>query len=234
MDSEIDNEALSAFLDGELPPPEMERIAKILAERPDLDAWVRRQENLRATLRQSFSETMTAPPSQTLLATLHGTPPSRQWRMRQKWAAWKLQIWAPAGAALAAGLIAGFWMQPASDLVRHNGRILARGSLAEALDHKLASIGYVGGGTRIGISFRSRDGHDCRAFDQDRQAGLACHQADGWVIEILESHPAETGGAYRMAGSEMPDSVRQAVTARIQGAPFDAAAEKAAQAGGWK
>ena len=234
MEDEVTHETLTAFLDGELPPQEMERITEILTQRPELDRWVRRQESLRAGLREAFSEVMASPPPQNLRTAIHQAPVSKRWLTRRIWTSWKLQIWAPASAALTAGLIFGFLMQPSAVIVKRGGEFLARGSLAGALNHKLASTGYDGSGTRIGISFRGHDGHVCRTFDLDEQAGLACHQADGWAVAVLESHPKSAAGTYQMAGSELPDAVRQAAMARIAGAPFDAAAEKAARDNGWK
>ena len=234
MEDEITHETLTAFLDGELPPLEMERVAKLLTERPELDRWVRRQEGLRTSLCQAFSEVMASPPPQHLRTAVRQAPVSKRWLMRRIWTSWKLQIWAPAGVALAAGLTFGFLMQPSAIMVRRDGAFLARGSLAEALDQKLASAGYDGSGTRIGITFRGHDGHICRTFDLDEQTGLACHQANGWAVTILESHHKSAAGAYQMAGSELPDAVRQAAMARIAGASFDAAAEKAARDNGWR
>ena len=234
MENEVTYKTLTAFLDGELPPQEMESIAKILLERPELDSWVRRQESLRTGLRDAFSEVMASPPPQNLRTAVRQAPVSKRWLMRRIWTSWKLQIWAPTGAALAAGLAVGLLLQPSSDLVNRDGEFLARGPLAEALDQKLASAGHDGSGTRIGITFRSHDGHVCRTFDLNEQAGLACHQANGWAVAILESHPKNAAGTYQMAGSGLPDAVRQAATARMEGVPFDAVAEKASRDNGWK
>ena len=234
MENEITYRTLTAFLDGELPPQEMERIAKILLERPKLDSWVRRQESLRTDLREAFSEVMTSRPPQNLRTVVRQAPVSKRWHMRRIWTSWKLQIWATAGMALAAGLVVGILIQPSTIMVKRDGDFLSRGSLAETLDHKLASTGYDGSGAHIGISFRGHDGRICRTFDLDEQAGLACHKANGWAIAILESHTRNAAGTYQMAGSELPDAVRQAVMARIAGAPFDAVAEKAARDNGWK
>jgi len=234
METEITSETLTAFLDGELPPKEMERIAALLAARPDLDAWVRRQEKLRSNLKRAFSGVVDEPPPQKLLAAVRDTPVSKRWLLRHWLAPWMPRGWAPLGAALAAGLAIGIVLRPSSEFISTDGQVLAGGKLADALSHKLASNGYDGAGTRIGISFRDHAGHDCRTFDQAGHTGLACHQENGWVIAILDSRPESTGGAYRMASSEMSDSVRQAVMARIEGVPFDAAAEKAARDRGWK
>ena len=53
---ELNREILSSFIDGELAPREMERVAELLANRPELDAYVKRQEHLRDQLRARFLE----------------------------------------------------------------------------------------------------------------------------------------------------------------------------------
>lgn len=232
MQSEPTHETLNAFIDGELPPKEMERIATILAERPDLEAWVRRQEVLRTGIKRAFSELMIASPPSRLMQAAKGTPISWRWRIREFTT---LRVWAPAGAALALGLVIGIALRPSSDFANRDGQMMAQGALATALSDKLASNGDTGSGPRIGISFRNRDGRYCRTFDADAQSGLACHGDKGWMIALLAAHPqAESSGAYRMAGSEMPDTIRAVIGATIEGEPFDAVAEKLARDRGWK
>jgi hypothetical protein len=234
MQTDINREILTAFLDGELPPTEMARIAALLATRPELDAWVRRQGTLQANLREAFADVTAMPPPERLVRTVHETSPSWRWRMQLWRQTLTVRALLPAGAALAVGLVAGMMLQPTREVTVNDGQVVAAGALSEALDSKLASTGYDSAGPRIGISFRNRDGHDCRTFSTNGQAGLACHQPNGWVIAMLVGQPQEQAGAYRMAGSEMPDAIRDAVTASIQGSPFDAAAEKAARDRGWK
>ena len=232
MESEPTHETLSAFIDGELPPKEMERIAALLAERPDLDAWVRRHEALRQGMKQAFADMAAVPPPAHLVDAALRAPLSWRWRMRQFAMP---RVWAPAGAALALGLVIGVALQPGGEIVSRDGQVMAQGALAAALNQRLASEGAAGEGPRIGISFRNRDGADCRTFDAGAESGLACHGGKGWAVAVLTARPkAESNGAYRMAGSEMPDAIRAAVAASIAGEPFDAAAEKAARDSGWK
>ena len=140
----------------------------------------------------------------------------------------------PAGAALALGLVIGVMLRPAHDLgLSASGQMLAQGTLGQALDSKLASAGYDGHGPRIGISFRSRAGEDCRTFASGSQAGLACHQGGRWIIAMTVTQPPQDMASYRKAGSEMPDALRRAVAAAIDGVPYDAAAEAKARASGW-
>ena len=228
----MDRETLNAFVDGELPPQEMARIAALLETQPEMKTYVQKQERMRAALR--FEDVMDAPPPQKLVETVRHAPASWRWRLQAvlgRGFVWRSFV--PAGAALLVGLMIGLIGKPAEDLVLSHGQMLARGGLAQALDTRLASAGYPGQGPRIGISFRDSAGSDCRTFSSDNHAGLACHRAGNWVVTTLVTQNPDAGGAYRMAGSQMPDAVRRAVEASIAGAPFDAKAEAAARANGW-
>lgn len=231
---ELDRETLDRFVDGELPPKEMERVAATLAAHPEMDAYVRRQENLRRELRALY-RTLDAQMPERLIDAALTAPISWQWRLRD-WQRRNLSIrqLAPAGAALALGLIVGVAIGPQGDLgTNAGGELVAQGTLARALDTQLASAG-AGGPTQIGISFRSKSGQDCRTFAKGENAGLACHQGEAWVVETIARQTAEDqGAAYRMAGSGLPEALRQAVAASIEGAPFDAKAEAQARARGW-
>jgi hypothetical protein len=228
----MDREMLNAFVDGELPPQEMARIAALLETQPEMKAYVLKQEKLRAALK--FEAVMQEPPPSRLVDAARHTPVSWRWRLQNILGRhFVLRSVIPAGAALAVGLMIGVAGKSGEELILSHGRMLARGDLAQALDTRLASSGYGGEGPRIGISFRDRAGRDCRTFIAAGQAGLACHRGGDWVVTTLVTQPPEAGGAYRMAGSEMPDAVRRAVEASIQGAPFDAIAEAQARANGW-
>ena len=233
METDPTRETLSAFIDGELPPREMERIAALLATRPDLDAWVRQQETLRTDIRKSLAELTAAPAPERLVRIAQTAPISWRWRLGQAWQRPMLRTWIPAGATLALGVLIGIAVVPPGDIGSRGGQVVAQGALASALNGKLAS--EAGSGPRIGITFRDHDGHYCRSFDADGQAGFACRDSKGWKIAMLAAQPkAEASGPYRMAGSEMPDAIRVAIAARIQGEPFDMKAEKSARDQGWR
>jgi len=228
----MDRETLNAFVDGELPPQEMAHIAALLEAQPDMKAYVLKQEKLRAGLK--FEEIMRTPPPSRLVEAALSAPVSWRWRAQNILGRnFILRSLVPAGAALAVGLMIGVTGKSGEDLVLSHGRMLAGGDLAQALNTKLASSGYSGQGPRLGISFRDRAGSDCRTFTAAGQAGLACHRGGDWVVTTLVTQTPESGGTYRMAGSEMPDAVRRAVEASIRGAPYDAIAEAQARANGW-
>jgi hypothetical protein len=228
----LDRDRLNRFVDGELPPKEMEDVAAALADSPDLNIYVERQENLRNQLRDSFRALDGSMPER-LVETVRNAPVSWQWRLRTALEPARPLRWlAPACAALVLGFVAGISLWPQSDFgTGASGQVIAQGGLGKALDRQLASQG---GPVRIGISFRNKAGQACRTFNSGSNAGLACHDAGAWVVGMLvKQAPEDAGAAYRMVGSAMPDAVRRAVMAGMSGEPFDAAMEAQAAKDGW-
>ncbi|MBU6444211.1 MAG: hypothetical protein KGR48_09910 [Alphaproteobacteria bacterium] len=233
---EPDRITLDAFVDGELPPAEMERIALLLETHPDLNRYVQEQEHLRAALRAAFDETLAAPMPEKLSRAVRSAPVSWRWRLRALVSrGFSIRVLGPIGAALAMGVVLGIAIRPSAEFgADAAGRLIAQGDLGRALNTRLAAVRYNGAGPQIGLSFRNKAGRDCRTFSADGSAGLACRQDGAWVVAILvKQAPENPGAAYRMAGSAMPEVVRRAVADSIAGAPFDAAAEKAARERGW-
>jgi hypothetical protein len=245
---------LGAFVDGELPPQEMARIATLIAARPDLEAIVSRQMRMRAQLAAVFAPPLQEPVPRPLQDAARNTPIS--WRARllaqgralrdrlaSRWV-WRIAI--PAAATLALGLVAGVAIDrlvsisPLIERSPETGQMVAQGQLARVLNDQLASAGGTSQQAGVGISFRNRNGQDCRTFevagDTNEISGIACRAKGNWAIAALASQKREsnTSSAYQMAGSEMPDVIRKAVGAMIVGAPFDAQAERRARDRQWQ
>ena len=151
--------------------------------------------------------------------------------------AWTLRHWGAVAAALAAGVLAGVlgwqaWQGEAelASLSGADGALVAQGHLASALSAQLASPGP-SGRVRIGISFLAKDGRYCRSFVMDTTAGLACRDSGQWKIPVLAQGAA---GAAWMDGKGLPPAVLDAIDSRIAGTPLGPAAERAAQARGWR
>ena len=233
---ELNRDLLDKFVDGELSPEEMKRVADQLVQHPQWNAYVQQQEALRQVLRTGFLQLERAIPERLVKAALE-TPVSRQWWLRQSLRLNFTWRWlAGVSAALAVGLVLGLVVQPENDFAMNaSGQLLARGDLSHILDTRLAADNPVKTATRVGISFRNRSGQDCRTFSSGANAGLACHRNGGWIVEALVRQESESARAqYRMAGSEMPDAIRQTVAADMVGEPFDAAAEARARSTGWR
>lgn len=137
-------------------------------------------------------------------------------------------------AGIAGGVLAvtGYHGETQFAAVNGNGLLRAHGKLDAALSSQLGGAGQPRGSLRIGVSFVSRDGQYCRAFELGGAAGLACRAGAGWNIPVLVE--GEGGaGAYRPIGTPLPAAVLAAIDARAVGPALDGAAEQAAAARGW-
>ena len=72
-----DRETLNAFIDGQLPPEEMKRVAALLAECPDWENYVRQQDRLKRAL--GMEAVIRAPVPERLLQTAQSAPVSWRW-----------------------------------------------------------------------------------------------------------------------------------------------------------
>jgi len=257
MTTNIPDELLTAYVDGELEGPEHARIEQAIA----LDAWlaqrVARHRALRGRLRKALDGALTETVPQRLVnaARLPAGGPAQIIDLARARAARarrpeKRRIQIPrrtlmtVAASVLVGLGAGALidsMITGNSLTEYrNGSLLAKGSLNRALNEQLASAAPASGAVRIGLSFRARSGGYCRTFviDNNRAlAGLACREQQQWrVLTLLGADSAGSPGnpqAYRMASSAMPPPLLQAVNEHISGEPLDASAEAKARRNGW-
>jgi len=88
----------------------------------------------------------------------------------------------------------------------------------------------------VPISFVDRSGRYCRAFQADRQAGVACRSEDRWVVQalVVDTPASAASGALRQAGSALPSMLLDEIDARIVGVPLNSAQETSARESGWR
>jgi hypothetical protein len=161
--------------------------------------------------------------------------------------------WAwPQFGAMAASLVLGLllgarWLAPhpaaAGDTpalaVAPDGAITAQGALRGALEQDVAgTVLDPNAKVGVGLSFRDHAKQYCRTFTLDSESsGIACRQAEGWVVAHLEhgrnARAGEQGG-YRTASSALSPTLLQAIDAMRDGDTLDAAGEAAAKARGWQ
>jgi hypothetical protein len=232
-------EQLIAYADGELAGEELRAVEAALKSDPSLQRLVAQQRALRQHIEGTFAPFLAEDVPDRLRNALASAPVSWRWRLQQMMTGTRRPLlWSgfATGAALAFGVLLGIVIAPQGTfrVDRDSGALLARGELSNALDQQLASA--QGTGVRIGLSFRAKDGHFCRAFEntggKGSLAGVACRTADGWAVAALATAPADNS-TYRMAGA-MPDTIRHAVAGMIAGEPLDADAEKRARDAGWR
>lgn len=227
---------LMAYADGELDRETRRAIEAEMAIDPQVAQEVERQRAMRADVGAAFAGVLDEQVPDRLLRAATKSKPAAQ---RRQWA-WP--EWTSIAASLVIGVLAGRAMLQSpgakQDLVATgtDGHIIASGQLAQALSEQLSSED--GSGVHIGLTFRSKSGEYCRTFGTRvgmSVVGFACRDADAWRIDMLStSHPTETGGDYRMASTQLPAPIVQAIAERMQGEALDADQEAIARQRRWR
>lgn len=230
--SDIDEAILIALVDGELDEVNRRRVDRAVAEDPALARRLEMHRQLRHRLSGHYAPVEAEPVPPTMRALLEEsariTPMDRSPRPRRR------SLWI--GGAIAASLVIGLGLgrisnAPPGPIAVGNGVMVAKGSLASALETQLASA-QQGASVRIGLSFKRRGGGWCRSFEGSAMSGVACREGEDWQVQQLVPS-AQQATEYRQASST-DDRVMATIDALMEGAPADAAQEAAAQAGGWQ
>lgn len=248
----ISEETLQAYVDGELDAAEVARIDAALAADELLASRVEQARAIRTQLGGLFDPVLDEPVPEQLSALLRPASPAapvspipltaqpghRGFGAGRRRTSRRWLIPGTAMAASLAVLAVGLYWNAGSSLVRvQDGHRFATGALSRALDRTLASAPDPSAAITIGLTFRGADGHICRTFVRHARpamAGLACHEAAGWLLPALSTESKSEGGELRQAASDLPPAVQAAVDARIRGDAFDAQQERAARDGGWR
>ncbi len=233
----MDDERFFAWLDGELAPAEAAETAAAVARDPALVARAESHRAMQARLGTAFAPLMAAPLPDRIAEPPVDLAAVRDTRQARRGASGGVPQWAAMAATLVLGLGLGTVVatRGVSDapVAIDGGRMVATAGLDRALDRQLASA-QVSSGARVGLTFRAADGSICRSFSGVGGAsGLACRSGDRWQLRGLFGGQPASGGEYRMAAGEDP-RLAALIEQNLSGEPFDAAAEKAAMARGWR
>ena len=245
----LDDETLMAYADGELDAARRAEIAAALEKDPALAARVAKHRALRAEVAGAFATVLSQPvPERLRAAAAGGAAPADRARgnvvqfpargSRAPATPWRAREWFAMAASLVLGVVISWraFSPGGSDVMTaHDGSLVARGSLATALDQQLASNQAGDAAVRIGLTFKARDGSYCRSFAlrAGGTSGLACRAGGEWRIPVTASADA-AGGDFRQAAGSIPPAVMQAIEARIAGDTLDAPGETQARDAGWK
>lgn len=231
-----DQDRIGAFVDDEMTPEEAGAFARAMAADPALAREVDIQDRLRSRLRGAYGARLKAPAPDAVMRLLQ-EPRSVVVSLRP----W-MRVGAPAGLgfALAASIAIVVGLSQGAGggdvAVSKAGALVARGGLAEALDHRLGTDADPKGRIQLVESFRAADGRYCRIFRTRTAApssGLACKESAGWTIASLASPAPQEAADYRRAGSGLPRALVAAMDELGLSQPLSAQEESAARAGGW-
>ena len=241
----VTDEDLMAWVDGELPDAKAAHVAAAVAADATLAARAARLRTLNQHVRRAFAKELDEPVPQALAAIARGEHltaptgsatihPLASRRRRLGWPAWG-GIAASVLLTLAVAPRLASWSGGPMDSVQTqaDGRLVAHGPLAAALDQGLASEPRPDG-TRLLLSFRDRNGQFCRSFAAPVGRGLACRDHGQWQVVVLTAPAAPAPGTpVRLASGDIPAVVLGAVEQRIAGLALDADQERSARDAGW-
>ena len=232
-------ETLMAYADGELDAETRRAIEAEIAVDPQVGQEVERHRALRAEVGGAFAGMLEEPVPDRLLRAAKKTESKSDRQPRRQWS-WP--EWTSIAASLLIGVLGGRALlhQPDREsgliVAGVDGRVIAGGALAQALSEQLSS--QEGSGVDIGLSFRAKSGEYCRTFGAraaNPVVGFACRDAEVWRIDILATAPrVQSGGDYRMASTQLPAPIVQAIAERMQGEALDADEEAVARQRRWR
>jgi hypothetical protein len=209
---------INAYVDGELDAQTAERIEGDSRTDTALAARIAGQRELRNLLRGAFDPVLDEPVPQRLRDALSqpagaNVNPIGAARRPPRRASWSLREWGAIAATLMLGVLVGALAlrNPGGlPIDSVHGRLVARGALDAALTTQRA--GAAAADTRIGLSFRAKDGAWCRSFTlQQGTAGLACRREGRWAVQLLDGSSPPAGTGYRQAASSLSPAMLDAI-----------------------
>jgi len=231
-------ETLMAYADGELDAETRRAIEAEMAVDPQVAKEVERHRSMRVEVGGAFAGVLDEPVPDRLLRAAKKTGAKAEQPRRQ----WSWPEWTSIAASLLLGVLGGRALLHQPDrgsgliVAGVDGRVIAGGALAQALSEQLSSED--GSGVDIGLSFHAKSGEYCRTFGArgaNPVVGFACRDAEVWRIDMLATAPrAESGGDYRMASTQLPAPIVQAIAERMQGEALDADEEAVARQRRWR
>lgn len=213
----INDETLSAFLDGELPPAEMKQVRAWLAEDPALAdrlAELSAVDKLVRKRAHAIDERPLPSGVQKLLAEDDAKPESAQVIAFPLWRRARQALNAQTGIAAAVALALGFGLAEVTDNVG-NPQADAFQSVAERLETlPSGSSETLPDGREVTprLTFVNRDGQHCRQYlvtsVGERSENIACRVPEaGWEQLASIRQPAAAPGSYQTAsGGSLLDS----------------------------
>ena len=230
--TDIDEAMLIAWVDGELDEVNRRRVDRAVAHDAALAQRLEMHQRLRQRLSGHYAPIEAEPVPPVMRAMLESE--ARIIPSGRSGAPQRRKLWI--GGAIAASLVLGLGLGRLSSgssapIAVHNGVMVAKGDLAEALETRLASAPQ-DAPVRIGLSFRRKGGGWCRSFDGSAMSGVACREGEGWQVQQLIPGTRQSTD-YRQAAST-DGRVMTTIEALMEGAPADAAQEAAARASGWR
>lgn len=243
-----DDTLLSAYLDGELPDEEANRVTERLAREPALMHRLEAMQSADAATRQAFATIDDRPMPAAVLAMLGADaskPAGRVVPFPQRIARNFVQL--PVALAASVALVAGFLVSnvlrqtPVESLgIGPAGVVAANSELHELLETGISAEPRQfadGAAGELVLTFEDETGDYCRQLVVSTgMQGVACRRGDSWRMEAMSfGVPESAGGPYGQASGTTPAAVNAAIDGLIGSRdPLGADEEKALISNTWR
>lgn len=242
------DEQLSAFLDGELTPAEMDTLARDLETDAELAARIERLSAANAAFVISAARIDDIPVSAGLRAAMEPQPGAKVIPFRPRAiGAFLVEHRAVAASLLCAaatfGLVSTMTTGASSDPFApgSDGVIVANSPLYRVLETARTgdAVSISGGSTATPrLTFATGDGAFCRQFDviagDKASAAIACREETGWRTQVVAYGLARTPGDFQTASAERSPALEAFLDQRMSGAPMNAEEEAKLLGDWWK
>jgi len=234
--SAIDDQILSAYLDGEL---DRETSAKVEAALRSDQAMARRLGQLKAlevNLGSAYAAAMQEPAPNRLSAMVAADKGAAFSGFRLPRLADLLRpiVVAPAFASLAVGVLAGTMTTAGAAttsvlVAEKTGELRLAGNTQKAVDVARSGVVQTVGDARVlvRLSFKDGSGRSCRHVSLAADDVVVCRRSDAWIVDSLAPGPGVSGEGYQTAASAAPAEISAAMR-RLQVAAALGAEEEAA------
>lgn len=253
IEDNTDDIALSAYIDGELPPNDARALKERLLKEP---ALARRLEILRGADSDAlrlYAAIDKQPMPQAVLDLLGQEPTLAKdsnviaFPKRGLQQFFQMPVAIAASVALLAGLLVADVFREANlaspeSAGLYAGQVDTRSSLHQLLENGTsAQPGTLSDGVtaELLLTFQDRDGDYCRQLRVDGSGapvqGVACRRGGAWQVEALSLSGARApDGSYQQAGGETPAAIDSAVDSLIGARPpLDLEEENTIISSGW-
>ncbi len=212
----VDDETLSAFADGELPPKKAAEVAMAVATDAGLAVRLQRFRAVRALVGVEAAP----------------TPKARLLGFARR--AWIPALTGIAGLAVGLGAVL---LRREIPLVDLRAGMAARGALEAALDETAGGMSFAQGGATVSPLYTvvAADGRPCRTFHVEAQTafeGAACREGGAWRLLTLAPVAVRAPGFDQASVSE-PPALAAAMEDLEASDPLARDAEAELMAAGW-
>lgn len=225
----LNDELLSAYLDGELDETKRALVERWLAEDKGAAARLERMRNSDDLLRRAIPRVATDA-SDPIAALIAGDPPTNVVPFKRSWARQAAAL----AAACVLGVLVGRLVMPAQD-----GALLSLNApMQRVLDTAISGDATHAGAeqVQVALSFQTDTGAVCRQFQttsgQRVADGVACRDGDKWRL-IAQAETAAPAQEYQTAGAE-DTPIDAAIAALGTASVLSADEERALMQNSWR